>query len=88
MPNDSSSVLVGRSGELVKKHPTFYFGGSAEFKDAAGKKHVHRFRCSADEHRSRLVHDEELPYTLHELQKLPKHLTEIRKAIENLKEER
>jgi hypothetical protein len=41
-----------------------------------------RFVCSADEHRKRLTLDDELPKTLHELQKLPEKLTDIFKAID------
>jgi hypothetical protein len=52
----------------------------------AGKERTQRFRCSADEQRSRLTFDQELPKTLHELQKLPEELDKIRKAIESFKE--
>lgn len=86
MPQDSVSILIGRSGELVKKYASMCFEDSVAFKDVAGKKHTQRFRCSANEHRKRLVHDEELPYTLYELQKLPKELAEIRKAIESFRD--
>jgi hypothetical protein len=81
MPQDSVSVLVGRPHELFKKYPAMQFEGTVEYKDATGKRMSQRFLCSADEHRTRLMHDDELPRTLYDLQQLPQKLTEICKAI-------
>jgi hypothetical protein len=86
MPHDSVSILMGRSNELVRKYPTMRFEGTVEFKDVAGRKRAERFRCSADEHRSRLTFDQELPKTLYELQKLPEELEKIHKAIQSFRE--
>jgi hypothetical protein len=86
MPQDSVSIGLGSSHEMVAKYPTLRFEGTVAFKDVAGKERTQRFRCSADEQRSRLTFDQELPKTLHELQKLPEELDKIRKAIESFKE--
>lgn len=85
IPQDSASVMVGRPNELFKKYPMMRFEGTVQFKDAAGKTRSQRFVCSADEHRKRLVHDEELPRTLYDLQKIPQELAEIRKVIEEFR---
>jgi hypothetical protein len=81
MPHDSVSILVGRPHDLLQKYPTMRFEGTLGFKDATGKYRKQRFICSADEYRKRLTFDNEMPRTLHELQKLPKELTEICAAI-------
>ena len=82
MPHDSTSVLVGRPHELFKKYPTMRFEGTVEFKDVAGNSRSQRFLCSADEHRNRLVFDDEMVKTLRDLQELPDKLTDICKAIQ------
>ena len=82
MPHDSVSVLVGTALEIVQKYPILRFEGTLEFKDATGKRRTQRFVCSADEHRKRLTFDDEMPKTLHELQRLPEKLTDICKAIQ------
>jgi hypothetical protein len=81
MPQDSVSIVLGTSLEMVEKYPSLRFEGTVAFKDVAGKERSQRFRCSADEYRSRLTFDQELPKTLHELQKLPEELEKIHKAI-------
>jgi hypothetical protein len=82
IPHDSVSVLVGRPHELFKNYPTMRFEGTVEFKDVTGKHMKQRFLCSADEYRNRLTFDDEMPKTLHDLQKLPDKLTDICKAIQ------
>jgi hypothetical protein len=84
IPQDSASVLVGRPNQLFQKYPVMRFEGTVEFKDVTGKTKRHKFICSADEHRKRLVHDDELPRTLYDLQKIPQSLSEIQKAIHEL----
>ena len=81
-PHDSVSVLVGTALEIVQKYPILRFEGTLEFKDVTGKRRTQRFVCSADEHRKRLTFDDEMPKTLHDLQKIPEKLTEICKAIQ------
>jgi hypothetical protein len=87
IPQDSVSVLLGRPHQLFQKYPAMRFEGTVTFKDVTGKEMNHPFICSADEHRQRLVHDNEFPRTLHDLQQLPKQLEEIAKAIRDGKTE-
>lgn len=81
VPHESVSVLVGRPHELFNKYPAMRFEGIVECKDVTGKHMTQPFICSADEHRSRLVHDDELPRTLYDLQQIPKRLDGIADAI-------
>jgi len=81
MPQESVSVNMGRPHELFKKYPKMRYEGTVEFKDVTGIRIRQEFICSADEHRSRLVHDDEMPRTLYDLQKIPQELAGIRKAI-------
>lgn len=86
MPHDSVSIVMGGAHDVLEKYPTMRFEGNLEFKDATGKHMAQRFVCSADEHRKRLTFDDEMPKTLHELQKLPEKLTDICKAIKSVSE--
>lgn len=81
MPHESASITAGRPCELYKKYPAIRFEGTVEFKDVMGKLRKQRFVCSADEHRKRLVHDDEMVRTLYDLQKIPEKLDDISKAI-------
>ena len=81
-PHDSVSIFVGTAHEVLEKYPTMRFEGKLEIKDVTGKHITQRFVCSADEHRKRLTFDDEMPKTLHDLQKIPEKLTEICKAIQ------
>jgi hypothetical protein len=81
MPQDSVSVNLGRPHELFKKYLDMRYEGAVDFEDVTGRRISQKFICSADEHRSRLVHDDEMPRTLYDLQKIPQELAEIRKAI-------
>jgi hypothetical protein len=82
MPHDSVSILMGGAHDVLEKYPTMRFEGKLEFKDVTGKHMTQRFVCSADEHRKRLTFDDEMPKTLHDLQKLPEKLMDICKAIQ------
>lgn len=83
-PQDSVSVMVGRPQQLFQKYSTMRFEVTFEFRDAAKKKMRAAFVVSADEHRKRLVHDDELPKTLYELQQIPGKLDEIGKEIRKI----
>ena len=76
--------MVGRPHQLFQKYPTMRFEGMVEFRDATKKSMRYAFICSADEHRKRLVHDDELPRTLYELQQIPNKLSEIGSAIRDI----
>ena len=84
-PQESVSLLVGRSMQLFHAYPSMTYEGTVEFKDVSKKSIKQRFICSADAYRHRLLHDDELPRTLYDLQKIPERLTEIREAIEKTK---
>jgi len=81
MPQASASMNVGRPHKLFQKYKTMEFGGTVEFKDVEGTEYKQRFKCSADEHRASLTYDDEMTRTLYDLQKLPKGLDVIAKAI-------
>jgi hypothetical protein len=81
MPQDSLSVFVGRSNVLFTKYPLMRFEGAVEFKDVTGRRIRRQFICNADDHRHGLSFDDELPKTLHDLQRIPQSLEDIRNAI-------
>ena len=81
LPQADPSILLGRTRELFQKYKPMQFSGGVEFKDATGRKISQRFRCSADEYRHSLIYDDDMSQTLCELQKVPKGLEEIVKAI-------
>jgi hypothetical protein len=83
MPQASASINVGRPHELFKTYKVMQFSGIVEFKDVEGTEYKQRFKCSADEHRASLTYDDEMTRTLYDIQKLPKGLTDIAKAIKD-----
>jgi hypothetical protein len=85
VPQASTSVLLGASHQLFDKYEEMQFAGNIAFKDTRGKLWRQPFRVSADEHRKRLAHDDELPRALHDLQQIPKALDEINKSIQSLR---
>jgi hypothetical protein len=84
LPDHSVSTLVGTSHEFVKKYLSLRFEGEIEFKDAKKKRFREKFVCTTQEHGKRLIHDEELPKTLYELQKVPERLEQIATALSEL----
>lgn len=83
LPNADPCVLLGRTNQLFQKYKPMHLSGVVEFKDATGKKISQGFRCSADEYRHSLVYDNDMSQTLKELQKVPKGLEDIVKAIKD-----
>lgn len=81
----SIAALVGRAGEIFKKYDSTDYTGVLTYKDAKGKKFRHSFRCSADEHRGKMLFNEELPNVLHELKKMPAILTTIAKEMKHMR---
>jgi hypothetical protein len=81
LPQASAYISMGRPSELFKMYQELRFSGTVEFQDATGLKMSQPFKCSADEHRASLAYDDEMTRTLYDLQKLPKGLAEIVKAI-------
>jgi len=84
VPQESVSRLLGASNALFAKYSDLRFEGQVEFKDANGRIIRQDFVCSAEDHRGRLVHDEELPKALHDLQQVPQELESIANAIKQL----
>jgi Fe-S cluster assembly iron-binding protein IscA len=84
LPQDSVSVLIGASTEFVRKLSDSQFEGECSCRDATGKKYCQNFICSVDGSQKQLVHDNELPKTLRDLQKLPEELNRIAEAIKQL----
>ena len=88
LPNESVSVNVGTSMEFVPKYADTLFEGEVHCKDSNGKPINHQFFCSTQGHLRRLVHDDELPRTLYDLQKIPGQLEKIVNALDNLRDGR
>jgi hypothetical protein len=86
LPGESVSTLLGVSTDTVKKLSTTRFEGEVKFKNSNGKVYKEKFICSADAHQKRLVHDDELPKTLRDLQDIPKELGRINDALQRLVE--
>lgn len=84
LPQDSVSILVGGSSQVVRSIADTRFEGECFFKDSKGKKYREKFVCSVDANRKRLVHDDELPKTMHDLQDIPKQLARIAEYLEPL----
>jgi len=81
LPQDSASVMIGRSHELFRKYESLTFTGVIKFRDASGSLRSRPFHVSCDGHRKQLLHDDELPRTLYDLQQIPQRLAEIAEAI-------
>ncbi len=83
-PDQSVSTLVGAAHELVQKYASLRFEGHVEFRDAKNRRTRQGFVCTTQEHGKRLVHDEELPKTLYDLQKIPGQLEKITQALSKM----
>jgi len=85
LPQESVSTLIGVSSKMVKELSDTRFEGECRCKDSAGRKIRQRFICSVDANQNQLVHDNELPKTLRELQDIPKELARIAEQLKDLK---
>lgn len=85
VPDESVSTLIGTSHDTVRKLSDTRFEGECNYKDASGKRFRQKFICSVDASQKQLLHDNELPKTLHELQNIPKELSRIADQLENLR---
>ena len=83
VPQQETSVLVGPSPQMVKELSGKRFEGECRFKDAMGKVFCDGFVCSVEGHEEQLVHDDELPKTLRDLQEVPKELGRIADHLES-----
>lgn len=84
VPQESVSTLIGAAHDTVRKLSDSQFEGECHFKDASGKRFRQRFICSVDASLKQLVHDNELPKTLRELQDIPKELARIADRLEKV----
>ena len=84
LPQESVSVLMGAAHDTVRRLADTRFEGECRYKDSSGKRLRQPFVCSVDASRKQLVHDNELPKTLRELQDIPKELTRIADQLEKL----
>ena len=84
LPKQNVSTLLGRPWILFKDGQSYTLTGRIRYKDAKGKRLQHRFTCSGHGDSKGLIHDEELPKTLREMQDIPKHLQEINHSLEAL----
>jgi hypothetical protein len=87
LPGESVSTLVGTAIEFVKKYASLRFEGQIEFRNEKGRLVRRKFVCTTQEHGKRLLHDEELPKTLHDLQMVPEQLAHIAEAIGRIQRE-
>lgn len=84
LPGESVSTLIGTSHDTVKTFSDRRFEGECRYKDSSGKRLRQTFVCSVDASRMQLLHDNELPKTLRELQDVPKELARIAEQLEKL----
>jgi hypothetical protein len=84
LPQESVSTLVGVASKVVREMADTRFEGECWWIDAAGKKQHHPFLCSVDGSLRQLIFDEEMPRTLHELQKIPDELCRIADHLQGL----
>lgn len=84
LPQESVSTLIGASHDTVRKLSDAKFEGECHYKDSIGRKFRHDFICSVDACQKQLLHDNELPKTLRELQDIPKELARIAEQLEKL----
>jgi hypothetical protein len=84
LPQESVSTLIGTSHDTVRKFSDTQFEGECHYKDSSGKRFRQNFICSVDASQKQLIHDNELPKTLRELQDIPKELARIAEQLEKL----
>lgn len=84
LPQESVSTLIGASHDTVRKLSDTQFEGECHYKDSSGKRYRQKFICSVDASQKQLLHDNELPKTLRELQDIPKELARIAEQLEKL----
>lgn len=85
LPRESASLLVGASSTQVKKLGKSQFEGECCCRDAHGETYRDKFICCVDGSQRQLVHDDEMPKTLFELQKVPEGLDRIAGFLERMK---
>lgn len=84
LPQESVSTMIGAAHDIVRKLSDAQFEGECHYKDSTGRKFRQKFICSVDASQKQLVHDNELPKTLRELQNIPEELARIAKLLEKI----
>jgi len=85
LPQESASTLVGTAHSMVKTIGDTRFEGECSYKDCTGKKIRQKFVCSVDANQKQLVHNDEIPKTLYELQQVPEQIGRIADVLETFK---
>jgi hypothetical protein len=75
--------MVGVASNMVAEIAQSRFEGECFFRNSNGRKFSEKFVCSVDAHQKQLVHDDELPKALHDMQEIPKELGRIANLLEN-----
>lgn len=85
VPQQSASTHLGTSFEMVRRFGDTVFHGECHYSDSTGRRFRQKFICSVDAHRKQLIHDDEMPKTLKDLQDIPKELARIAERLEDFK---
>jgi hypothetical protein len=85
-PNEKATRLLDVSHEFFARHTDATFTGTISYTNASGEVNERNFVVSAEHLREAMVHDEELPKTQFELQKIPDKLDNIASEIKKLGE--
>lgn len=83
---EDASVLLGSSHRFFQTHQDTTYRGTILYANASGRQYSKPFVVSAEHERASLVHDEEIPKTLFELQKIPDELQHVTRELRYLRE--
>lgn len=87
LAGESTAIALGASHRFFQTHKGRTFRGLVRYKNSSGASRQQRFSFSTEVHQRSLVHDEEEPKTLYELQKLPEMLQAIARELSGLRSE-
>lgn len=82
---ESATDYLGLSHEVFSKYADTTAHGTVTFKTASGRKRSATFTVSLEHERRSLVHDDELPKTLYDVQKIPKSIDDIKGELQRLR---
>jgi len=83
---ENASVLLGDSHRFFQAHHDTTHTGTIVYANVSGRRYSRSFVVSAEHERVSLVHDEEIPKTLFELQKIPDKLEHVTRELRYLRE--
>ncbi len=84
LPGESVAVLIDASMQAYTKNQDMNYSGEIEFRNASGRKRKHPFFISAEPYRHTLLHEEEQPKTLRDIQKIPDELEKINSKLSGI----